>query len=553
MPVQPIQPVHPVRAARPPLQRWAIPAVRWVPAAFDSPGRWFLPGLVALSTLLRFPGLMAPPSPDEAGFLLVARTWSPSAENMYGTYWVDRPPVLIAAYRLADDVAGAAGPRLLAAVLAGVLLVAVHGLGRRIAGVTAGRVAAGVAAALLANPDLSAWTAKGEILGVPFVALSCLATLAAVSEASPRRSGILAAAAGTSAVLAFGFKQSLLGGFVFAGVLLVASVATRRSRPGDAAHLAGRFLLGAAVPVGLVVAWVVVSPAHLGSASYQVFGFRADAARVLALSDSTAPGERAAGLWRLFVRSGMVVPLVVAAATARRWLPRCGSAGPALLALTATDAFGVVAGGSYWHAYLIPLVPDLALLAACAYAAGRPPRRAAVVTVVTVVAVVVSSAYALVGFAHDRLDGARAVGAWEAGRAIARVAQPEDTITSLYGSADVVLASTLSSPYEHLWTLPMRTLDPRLERLRRILSGPRAPTWLVVVLPMDSWHLDPRGELRDLVSRRYVRMPQRCGPAIWLRRTASVRALPALPCPAPDDVVRVDLARVEALRPNPVA
>jgi hypothetical protein len=298
----------------------------------------------------------------------------------------------------------------------------------------------------------------------------------------------------------------------------------------------------------MVVAWVVVvSRAHLGSATYQVFGYRADAARVVAMSDSTAPGERAAGLRRLFVWSGMVGLLAVAAATARRWLPQCGPAGVALLALTATDAFGVVAGGSYWHAYLIPLVPDLALLAACAYAAGWRPQLTAAATMVAVVAVAASSAYALVGFTHDRLDGAREVGAWEAGRAIARVAQPDDTITSLYGSADVVLASTLSSPYEHLWTLPMRTLDPRLEGLRRILSGPRAPTWLVVVLPLDSWHLDPRGELRDLVNRRYVRMPQRCGPAIWLRRTAPVRALPVLDCPEPHDVVRV-----EALRPNAV-
>lgn len=504
------------------------------------PVGWFLPALVAVSTLLRFPGLLAPPSPDEAGFLLVARTWSPSADNLYGAYWVDRPPVLIAAYRVADDVAGAAGPRLLAALLAGVLLVAVHELGRRLAGVSAGRVAAVVAAALLADPDLSAWTAKGEVLGVPLVALSCLAAVAAVHAVSSRRQDLLAAAAGTTAVLAFGVKQNLLGGFVFGAVLLGGSLLTRQVGGGRAAHLAGRFALGAALPVGVVVTWVVLSPAHLDSAWYQVFGFRADASQVLRASDSTAPAERAAGLWRLFVWSGMAALLVVAAVTARRWLPRVGPAGAALVAMTLVDAFGVAAGGSYWHAYLIPLVPDLALAAGFAYAVGAPQRLAATVALV---AVMVSSTHALVGFTHDRLADDRAVTAWDTGRAISEVARPGDTITSLYGSADVVLASGLNSPYEHLWTLPMRTLDPRLDRLREVLSGPRAPTWLVVVLPINSWHLDENRQLRDLVSRRYVLVPQDCGPMIWLRRTATFRARPALPCPPPS-------AQVVALRPS---
>ncbi len=92
----------------------------------------FLVVAVLVSSALRVPGLMATPSSDEAGFLLVARTWAPDADSLYGQYWVDRPPVLLAAYRWSDALLGELGPRLLAMVLAAVLVVAVHLLAARL-------------------------------------------------------------------------------------------------------------------------------------------------------------------------------------------------------------------------------------------------------------------------------------------------------------------------------------------------------------------------------------------------------------------------------------
>jgi hypothetical protein len=482
---------------------------------------------VLVSTALRFPGVVVPPSSDEAGFLLVARHWAPTAENMYGVYWVDRPPVLIAAYRWSDALAGSAGPRLLAAGLAAVLVVAVHRLARDLAGAAGARVAAVVTVALLANPELTAWTAKGEVLGTPFVVLSCLAAHSALRADSVRRRALLAAAAGLSAVLAVGFKQNLLGGFVFGAVLLGGSLATGRLTRAGAAHLARAAVLGAAVPVTVVAVWVVAGPAHVDSAWYQMVGFRADASRVLAASDSSAPGDRAAGLVGLFVGSGMAGLAAVALVTCRSWLRGRGVAAAALTAMLVADVVGVVLGGSYWRAYLVPLVPDLALAAALVCAGGQRSRLAVRVAAGAALA---ASALALVGFTQDRLDDSREPSAWDAGRAIAAVARPGDTIVSLYGSAGVVAASGLDSPYEHLWTLPMRTLDPDLEALRKLLAGPEAPTWVVVVLPLDSWHLDEDRRIRDLVSTRYVLVKQPCGPMIWLRRTAGYRALPQVAC-----------------------
>ena len=113
----------------------------------------FLVVAVLVSSALRVPGLMATPSSDEAGFLLVARSWAPDADSLYGQYWVDRPPVLLAAYRWSDALLGELGPRLLALVLAAVLVVAVHLLAARLTSPGAARVATVVTVALLADPD----------------------------------------------------------------------------------------------------------------------------------------------------------------------------------------------------------------------------------------------------------------------------------------------------------------------------------------------------------------------------------------------------------------
>lgn len=49
----------------------------------------------AAAFLARFPSLLWPLRPDEAGFLLVARAWHPEPDSVYGRYWVDRPPPVI--------------------------------------------------------------------------------------------------------------------------------------------------------------------------------------------------------------------------------------------------------------------------------------------------------------------------------------------------------------------------------------------------------------------------------------------------------------------------
>lgn len=485
----------------------------------------FLQAVVVVSTLLRVPGFLRPPTSDEAGFLLVARTWHPDAAGMYGRYWVDRPPVLIAAYRWSDDLLGGHGPRILAAALSALLLVALHRLATEVAGRSAARVATVACAALLAHPDLGAWTAKGEVLGTPFVVLACLCAVLAVRATSDRDRARLSCGAGCAALLAAGFKQNLVGGLVFVVVLVLASVLTRRLTRAHGLQVAGYAAIGAAVPLMVTLAWIVVTPAELGSAWYQVVGFRADASRVLAASDSRAPVERAHDLVRLFVTSGMVLLLALGAWTSRRWLRGWQPVGLAVVAMTAVDLGGVVAGGSFWPTYLVPLVPDLALLLALAWSAGASTSVRAVAALLVLVA-----AIAQTDFAVSTPSAVHGSENWRAGHAIGEVARPGDDVVSLYGSPGVVLASGLPSPYAHLWSLPMRTMDPDLTRLRDLLGGPDAPAWLVGTLPLNSWHLDEDRSLRTLVALRYQRLPEPCGPTIWVRRDLVFRATPPVEC-----------------------
>ncbi|MEJ7195172.1 hypothetical protein WL277_12295, partial [Staphylococcus epidermidis] len=63
------------------------------------------------------------PRPDEAGFLLVARAWDPQPGSLYGSYWVDRPPQLIATFRLLDELGGTTAVRVAGALACAALVL----------------------------------------------------------------------------------------------------------------------------------------------------------------------------------------------------------------------------------------------------------------------------------------------------------------------------------------------------------------------------------------------------------------------------------------------
>ena len=152
---------------------------------------------------------------DEAGYLVVARTLHQGGPNLYGHYFVDRPPGLLLLYRLAALTDWAPSIRVLATVLALLLVVAAAWAAHEVVGARGARWAAMVAASSVVTPVMMAQEADGEILAAPLVMLALALTLAAVRRTGWPAFG-LATGAGLAAGAAVMVKQNFGDGVVFA-------------------------------------------------------------------------------------------------------------------------------------------------------------------------------------------------------------------------------------------------------------------------------------------------------------------------------------------------
>jgi len=475
----------------------------------------------AAAALFRVPGFFDPLWPDEAGFLLVARNWHPEADSPYGDYWVDRPPELIAFVRLSDAIGGAYFLRFVAAALCSVmvvvaartayLLVARLDLGPGAPG-RAARWAAVVAAAVNGNVMIDSVTAKGEVLGIPFVTTACWLALEAL-RAPGRRALMLAAGSGLAASLAIGLKQNLVGGLLFGGVLLLGDALAGRLPWRRFAALAAAAFVGTALPVLATIGWAVGEGVRLSAIWYAWFGFRIDANGVLDSQASDASDARAWELVVIALLTGMAVVLAWLLAMAPRLWRADRVVTAALVAMLLVDVVGVVLGGSYWHQYLFNLVPDTALAAGLVVGlTGWPGAVMRVIGALTAV----SSLVAFGTWTVDQVHGRPATTSSYSGRAVGTAAEPGDTIVVYGGRADTVLASGLDSPYRYLWSLPMRTLDPHLTELRGLLTGPQPPTWVVLAVPTDSWDIPEGADLQHILDADYTLQGEVCGRPVYL-------------------------------------
>ncbi len=420
-------------------------------------------------------------SPDEAGFLIVGGQWS-DGSSLYGDFWVDRPPVLIAIFEGADALGGATPLRLIGA-LAAVLTVILSGVLGRIAAPerrSAPLLTAGTAAVCVATPLFGATVVNGELLGLPFLVVGILAYVAAAASRHQYRGFLLSLASGVAGALGLLIKQSLVDVFVVAVVLLFSSGAARKKFPG--------MLAGALITVAIVVAVAQARgtvPADLWDA---VVGFRVDAARELAGDSGNAPA-RLAGLLGALAASG--VPLVVAAfawkgggARSRQGPWTAPDLRVAAYALLTTELLVAFLGGSYWLHYLMGLVPGAVLLAAAFAQRPAPVTRS------------IGISLALAG-----LSSAVALG-WVATHPIERPeeqaiaylddhARSGDSAVVVLGAANVVRDSRLESSYPYLWSLPARVRDADLATLDGLLEHDDGPTWVIVAhRSVDDWELD---------------------------------------------------------------
>jgi hypothetical protein len=467
--------------------------------------RWTVPVAAALAFLVRLLGLTRPIRADEAGFELVARSWHPGADQLYGAYFVDRPPPLIAVFKLSDAIGGPLFIRVLGAVACLALVLTAATVARLVADEAAGRWTAVATAALVCSPAIDVVAVKGEVLALPFLVGAAGLAVVAVRD----RATWPAAAAGLAAGVPLGLKQNLAGGAAFVAVLLVGSLLAGRLGRTDFARLAAAALAGLAVPVLATVGWAIAAGVRLHTLWYAAYGFRADASAALGDSSAGAPARRALVLLLILVVTGIAAVLAAYAVRMRVHWHDDAPLTAAVGAMVVVDLVALAAGGSYWQDYAFGLVPGTVL--ALALATVRLRER-------LVPLMVASSLVCLAGWGIWNLTGHQELDEHDTGVALGRAAAPGDTLVVFGGRADLQLESGLPSPYPYLWSLPMRTLDPDLAQLRTLVDGARAPTWLVEWWPFDTWTAQGTALGQD-VTQRYVEHGTGCdGRTIWLRK-----------------------------------
>ena len=295
-------------------------------------------------------------SPDEGGLLILGSQWS-QGSSLYGDYFVDRPPLLIALFSFVDALGGSASALRLLGVVAVVASVLLAGaVGQVVA--SAPVFPALTAAVLVTTPLFGGTVVNGELLGLPFLLGGCAAALLAARSERWLGWALLAGTLGACGALV---KQSLLDVFVLALVLLLA-------RRRYAALAVGA--LGALATVAVAVWAASLRGTPPGDLWDAVVVFRQEAASVIASSATDSTRSRLGALLFALVSTGAPLLLVALARRARGsdllW--------PAVVLLV-WEATIVLLGGSYWLHYLMGLVPGLVLLTAAAVERSPRPDR----------------------------------------------------------------------------------------------------------------------------------------------------------------------------------
>ncbi len=509
------------------------------------PGRVVL--VVALLGLLagRLPFLDAPLGKDEAGYLVVGGQWRPGGTSLYGDLWVDRPPLLVTLFRLADLAGGAVPLRLLGLLACVVTVLAVVDA---VAHLAVGRSpwrgpdvptpaawAAPATVALLVSPLTGSTEVNGELLAAPLVAVAVAATARALLAPAARRvwaGGLVAGAAAVAAVLV---KQNLVDGLLLSGALVVLAVPVVGA--GRAARVLGAAGLGGLLVLGATAAWTLLHGTSLGGVWWASYPFRLLARDLLLSRPGVLAAQRREVLLAATRADGVAVLLGLVAlllgATALDAAPRhrrTGRArggplpplrGAAVVAVALTAAWGVVSidlGGGWWLHYQVQLVVPLGL--GVGLVTARWPRAGALAAG----GAAVSALAALVALGPVAMPP----GGAPTGEALRAVARPGDTVVTVLGNADVTRASGLRPAYPYLWLLPTATLDPHLRLLSQTLAGPRAPTWFVDLGSTRPQLGQAGADVRAALRAHYHRVATLEGGGVWLRDGVR-RATPRLP------------------------
>jgi 4-amino-4-deoxy-L-arabinose transferase-like glycosyltransferase len=460
--------------------------------------------------LLRAPWSDAALGRDEGGVAVVARAWHGSGPFAYGQYFLDRPPLLPALYKLAGE--SQAGIRVLGAVAAVLLVITSTLLAVRIAGRAAAPWAAAIAAVLASSYELRSVFTPAELLAAVPSSASVLLLLVALEREQRRLQ--LFAGAGALAATALLVKQSFGDALVAGIVAFVAAKALGLSWR-ETARRAGAYAAGIALVFVALVVWVLATSATAHDVWYAMFGFRLDSASVLIKNGLET---RLSSLGSPLIASGLALSLVLAVVGLVRLQGR------PLVRITfgawmATAAAGILLGGSYWRHYLIALVP-----AAAAGAAALCQRYRLVGAVAVVAIAFVPVTHAADVAIHDKADNYQRAGV-TLGHYIRARSLPGATLYAMYSKPNALYYAGLRVPYPYNWSLMIRAVPGARDALRRVLASPQRPTWILRAHGPKEFGLDASGATRRLLAQHYRRVATVCGTPLLLARAA--RTLPA--------------------------
>jgi len=483
------------------------------PGGLSALPTWTVAASAAVAVAGRLPFLTHAPSPDEAGFLLVGGQWNGTGSSLYGSYWVDRPPLLITIFRLAASLGGVTALRLIGCVAVTLVVIGSARVAALIGGHRAAGWAAMTSAGLCLTPLLGGYEVNGELLAAPFTLGGIACVILAVRSTGRRPALKAAAAAGAFAMASLLIKQNLADVAVY-GVVAFALSSWHRDRERFWTLTLGA-VAGASAAALAVAAWTVGHGTSLIGVFDAMYPFRVHADQVQAAGGSQHSIARLTGLAAVAVFSGLGL-LLLGLARDVVLHRRRDALWSALVAMTGFAVLSVLLGGNYWHHYLVELIVPLSV--AAGVLASR--RGLAARSLIAYVVIVGSVCWAI------NLTSARGSTAQTVGQAVAASAQPGDTIVTAWGHADVTFASGLHSPYAQLWSLPVKTLDPQLTSLDGVLTGPAAPTWFVAWSHLRSWGLDTN-RTDSILAEDYQPVGRVCGRTIYLRADA-VRPAPTV-------------------------
>ncbi|MGN6695374.1 MAG: hypothetical protein ACTHN0_14455 [Aquihabitans sp.] len=460
-------------------------------------GAWIL-GALAASTLLRLPYLRAPLTVDEAGALVVARSWA-AGQRLYVDTFVDRPQGVVVAFQRWDALVGPspAAVRILA-MLAGLSVVIGTAVAARAASGrwSAGAVAAWIVAVVSSSAAIEGHAANGELLaGAATVPAAAIGALVAARRISPR----WLVAAGVLAALGLTVKQSAFDVLVALGLWIVLA-GWRGWRPRRAAAaMSGWLVLGAAAVLA-VSAWHGTT---LGwdDYAYAVYGFRVHARSAIA----GPQGSRMA--ITLLVALPLLGPAVLLALRRLHTLDRplrsrLRPEHGLVLLWAAVAVIGFFAGGNYHRHYWIQLAFPTAVAAGIGLTAGPRQTEPALVRT-TALALALPLAISAVLIVRPSLERDPRV---TADAAIARWYRdhrpgPDAGLLPLCASVTLYLDAGELPRTPYLWVDHVRAGRGAIPGLVALLDGPHRPAYLAMHNPAR--RCDPTGRLGRAIDRHY--------------------------------------------------